>query len=112
MKVRISRRKKKYFLGCVRFPQCKGSRSLKAKRGKGYRRKFEKFHGRKIKSGCDIHHVDGDSTNDDPGNWMEIDKEAHRELHKMINRHNATVELGTKYFVEVQIMEKRLKKDA
>lgn len=47
-----------------------------------HRRIFEKHHGRKIKPGYHIHHKDGNHTNNDPSNLVEVTAAEHFAIHK------------------------------
>lgn len=45
-------------------------------------RVFLEYHNRKPKKGYDIHHIDGDKTNNDINNLMEMSRIRHNLLHK------------------------------
>ena len=47
-----------------------------------HRRIYEKFYNKKIRKGCHIHHVDGNHTNNDPVNLIEVTAKEHYEIHK------------------------------
>lgn len=110
MTVKVNARTGRKFWGCIKFPECRGTRIIRIKRRGGYRKTFELFHGRKIKDGHDVHHIDGDSSNGSPENLMEIDKMSHRELTAAVKRWKIGSERGTVLYTEIKIMEERLKK--
>lgn len=59
---------------------------------KGYRRNnrsgrfehveaWERYHGRAVPDGMQVHHLDGDKLNNDPGNLLACDPTTHKRLH-------------------------------
>jgi len=44
-------------------------------------RVFLEHYGRKPKKGYDIHHIDGDKTNNSIDNLLEIERSQHKKLH-------------------------------
>lgn len=59
-----------------------------------HRRVFEKHHGRKIKLGYHIHHIDGDHTNNDPSNLIEVTASEHYNIHKQQGDYGACILLA------------------
>lgn len=59
-----------------------GGTKMKRVNDTPHRRVFEKFHGRKIRPGYHIHHIDGDHTNNDPSNLIEVTTYEHYLIHK------------------------------
>jgi len=52
-----------------------------------YRVKYEKFYNIKIRDGYQIHHIDGDRTNNNPTNLIDVTSKEHGWLHRKINNH-------------------------
>jgi hypothetical protein len=52
-----------------------------------YRGKYEKHYGLKIKEGYQIHHIDGDRTNNNLDNLIDVTAKEHGWLHRKINIH-------------------------
>ena len=53
---------------------------------------YEDYHGVKIPKGMQIHHIDGDTTNNDPSNLQMVSIGEHNKIHKVGN----TYTLGRK----------------
>lgn len=47
-----------------------------------HRRVAEKKMGGKIYKGCEVHHVNGNKTDNRPSNLRTVSKKEHRDLHK------------------------------
>lgn len=56
---------------------------------KDYRKFYERFHQCCLLPGIDIHHVDGDHSNNDPENLLAVTLQEHYDLHKANNDHYA-----------------------
>lgn len=52
-----------------------------------YRDKYEKHYGLKIKEGYQIHHIDGDRTNNNLDNLIDVTAKEHGWLHRKTNIH-------------------------
>jgi hypothetical protein len=52
-----------------------------------YRDKYEKYYGLKIKEGYQIHHIDGDRTNNNLDNLIDVTSKEHGWLHRKTNNH-------------------------
>lgn len=109
MVVRTGSKTGRKFWGCVNFPRCRGTRTIRRKRIKGYRDVVERLKGEKIGKDCDVHHIDGDPSNNQPDNLLVIDRMNHRELHKCVKRWKGNVKRGTELYNEIKLMEERLK---
>lgn len=56
---------------------------------KDYRRVYERYHQCCLLPGIDVHHIDGDHSNNDPKNLMAVTLQEHYDLHKDNNDHYA-----------------------
>jgi len=52
---------------------------------KFYKKIYEDFYNVKIKKGNAVHHIDWDSTNNDPSNLIEVTRKQHGWLHRLNN---------------------------
>jgi hypothetical protein len=49
---------------------------------KDYRKLYERYHQSSLLDGVDIHHIDGDHSNNDPKNLQAVTLEEHYNIHK------------------------------
>ncbi len=42
---------------------------------------WERHHGRRLPSGLQVHHIDGDKRNNDPDNLLAVDPLTHKRIH-------------------------------
>ena len=47
-----------------------------------YRKIWEEYHGKDIPAGYEIHHIDGNRSNNDPSNLLCVSIEEHLQIHK------------------------------
>ncbi len=59
-----------------------------------HRRAFQKAHGRLPKPGYHIHHIDGDWSNNDPANLIEVTAKEHFAIHKQQGDYAACILLA------------------
>lgn len=78
---------------------------------KNYRKIYERHYGCSLLSGVDIHHIDGDHSNNDPSNLQAVTLEEHYLIHKSQKDYYAAYLIGRRMKIKPEDWEQMAKEN-